>query len=299
MSSVAVLISTYNGEKYLEEQLESIVAQRGVTPIIIVRDDGSTDNTCKILDKWEKRGALKWYDGPNMGPARSFLNLLRNAGYADYYAFADQDDYWLPEKMSVAIEKLAPYKNEPALYFCQTQLVNKDLHKIDSVIIDPLLTFGESLVYQFIGGCTMVMNRKLLDVINRYTPLYLNMHDVWIYEVAQAIGAHIIFDPVPYILYRQHGDNVMGQTTSRAAHWKDRTGRVMRREWHARSRLAQSVYEGYHEMMSEEKLNILKDFIDGKKSLRKRLRLLSDDRYRCADKGTYRFFHVAVLLNIY
>ena len=147
MSRVVVLLSTYNGERFLEEQLESIVAQKGVTPIIIVRDDGSTDNTCKILDKWQKKNALRWYNGPNMGPARSFLNLLRDSDDEDYYAFSDQDDYWLPEKLDVAISKLAPYKDEPALYFCQTQLVDKNLKEIDSVVIDPLLTMGEALVY--------------------------------------------------------------------------------------------------------------------------------------------------------
>ena len=299
MSRVVVLLSTYNGERFLEEQLESIVAQKGVTPIIIVRDDGSTDNTCKILDKWQKKNALRWYNGPNMGPARSFLNLLRDSDDEDYYAFSDQDDYWLPEKLDVAISKLAPYKDEPALYFCQTQLVDKNLKEIDSVVIDPLQTMGEALVYQFIGGCTMVMNHKLRNIINRYTPLYLSMHDVWIYEVAQAINAHIIFDRIPYILYRQHGDNVMGQTTSQVAHWKDRTSRVIRRDWHARSRLAQEVYDGYHEIMTEDNIKILHDFIDGKKNLKKRLRLLTDDRYRCADKATYCYFRLAVLLNIY
>ena len=69
---MVVLLSTYNGERFLEEQLESIVAQKGVKPTIIVRDDGSTDRTREILDKWQERGRLRWYNGPNMGPARSF-----------------------------------------------------------------------------------------------------------------------------------------------------------------------------------------------------------------------------------
>ena len=299
MKGVMVLLSTYNGERFLEEQLESIVAQKGVRPSIVVRDDGSTDGTCAILDKWQDKRLLRWYDGPNMGPARSFLSLLSNCGEADYYAFSDQDDYWMPEKLEAAIGKLTRYGDEPALYFSQTQLADMDLKEIDSVIIDPLLTMGEALVYQFIGGCTMVMNRRLRDIVNRYTPLYVTMHDVWIYEVAQAIGAHIEFDRVPYILYRQHGDNVIGQTTSQAAHWKDRTGRAVRREWHARSRLAQEVYDGYHEFMTEENIRTVRDFIDGKKHLRKRLRLLTDERYRCADAATYRYFRLAVMLNVY
>ena len=299
MKGVMVLLSTYNGERFLEEQLESIVAQKGVRPSIVVRDDGSTDGTCAILDKWQDKRLLRWYDGPNMGPARSFLSLLSNCGEADYYAFSDQDDYWMPEKLEAAIGKLTRYGDEPALYFSQTQLADMDLKEIDSVIIDPLLTMGEALVYQFIGGCTMVMNRRLRDIVNRYTPLYVTMHDVWIYEVAQAIGAHIEFDRVPYILYRQHGDNVLGQTTSQAAHWKDRTGRAVRREWHARSRLAQEVYDGYHEFMTEENIRTVRDFIDGKKHLRKRLRLLTDERYRCADAATYRYFRLAVMLNVF
>ena len=299
MKGVMVLLSTYNGERFLEEQLESIVAQKGVRPSIVVRDDGSTDGTCAILDKWQDKRLLRWYDGPNMGPARSFLSLLSNCGEADYYAFSDQDDYWMPEKLEAAIGKLTRYGDEPALYFSQTQLADMDLKEIDSVIIDPLLTMGEALVYQFIGGCTMVMNRRLRDIVNRYTPLYVTMHDVWIYEVAQAIGAHIEFDRVPYILYRQHGDNVLGQTTSQAAHWKDRTGRAVRREWHVRSRLAQEVYDGYHEFMTEENIRTVRDFIDGKKHLRKRLRLLTDERYRCADAATYRYFRLAVMLNVY
>ena len=133
MNHVVVLLSTYNGERFLEEQLESIVAQKGVKPTIIVRDDGSTDRTREILDKWQEGGRLRWYNGPNMGPARSFLNLLRDSDDADYYAFSDQDDYWLPEKLDVATSKLAPYGDEPALYFSQTQLVDKDLKEIDSV----------------------------------------------------------------------------------------------------------------------------------------------------------------------
>ena len=74
--------------------------------------------------------------------------------------------------------------------------------------IEPLLTFGESLVYEFIPGCTMVFNRKLRDIVNRYSPAYLPMHDVWIYSVALAVGAKIYFDKSPHILYRHHRSRI-------------------------------------------------------------------------------------------
>ncbi len=299
MKNVTVLLSTYNGERYLDEQLNSIIAQKGVIPKILVRDDGSTDQTHDILDRWKQQSDLSWYSGENVGPAKSFLDLLRNAGDACYYAFSDQDDYWLPDKLQSAVSKLEAYERRPALYFCQTELVDKDLNRIDSVIIHPRLTFGESLVYQFVGGCTMVMNRALRDIINKYAPEYLSMHDVWIYDVAQAIGAHVVFDEIPHILYRQHGGNVTGQSTSVMTEWKHRTGRLVKRELHSRSKVAMEICKGYYDMMPEENKSILTDFIAGKDSLRKRLLLLNDRRFRCSDAETYHNFRMALLTNIY
>lgn len=299
MKSVTVLLSTYNGEKYLDEQLESIVSQEGVSTRIIARDDGSTDNTLSILEQWKGKAYLSWYNGGNLGPALSFMDLLKNAGGAQYYALSDQDDYWLSDKLQIAVNSLEKYNKRPALYFCQTELVDKDLNRIDSVIIHPRLTFGEALVYHFVGGCTMVMNRALRDIIIRYTPKYINMHDVWIYNVAQAIGAHVVFDNTPHILYRQHGDNVIGQSTSVITEWKNRTGRLVKRELHSRSKLAQEIHTGYYDMMPEENRRILDDFIAGKTHIKKRMQLMRDRRFRCSDTETYHNFRLAVLTNIY
>ncbi len=299
MKKVTILLSSYNGENYLEEQLESIVAQKDVLTSILVRDDGSTDGTCDILDRWQQKTDLRWYRGENIGPARSFMDLLRQASDSCYYAFSDQDDYWLSDKLKVAVDKLESYEKRPALYFCQTELVDKNLNRVNSVIIHPRLTFGESLVYQFIGGCTMVMNRALRDVILMYDPQYLSMHDVWIYDVAQAIGAHVVFDHIPHILYRQHGGNVTGQSTSVMTEWKHRTGRIIKRELHSRSRLAQEIRTGFFDVMPEDNRCVLSDFIAGKSHLIQRLRLLKDHRFLCSDRKTWHNFQIAVLMNIY
>ena len=142
MKKVTILLSSYNGETYLDEQLESIVAQKGVMTDILVRDDGSSDHTCDILDQWQQKTSLRWYSGENIGPARSFMDLLRQADDSCYYAFSDQDDYWLSDKLKVAVDKLESYERRPALYFCQTELVDKKLNRVNSVIIHPRLTFG-------------------------------------------------------------------------------------------------------------------------------------------------------------
>ncbi len=299
MKKVTILLSSFNGEAYLEEQLESIVVQKDVLTNILVRDDGSSDHTCDILEQWHHKANLSWYCGENIGPARSFMDLLRKADDSCYYAFSDQDDYWLSDKLKVAVDKLESYEKRPALYFCQTELVDKNLNRVNSVIIHPRLSFGEALVYQFVGGCTMVMNRALRDIILKYDPQYLSMHDVWIYDVAQAIGAHVVFDHIPHILYRQHGGNVTGQSTSVMTEWKHRTGRLVKRDLHSRSKVAQEILKGYFAMMPEENRCILTDFIEAKTHLKQRLKLLHDRRFRCGDKDTYHNFRMAVLMNIY
>ncbi len=167
---VVVLMSTYNGEKYLREQIDSILGQRDVEVSLLVRDDGSTDATLAILDEYKTSGVLDYYCGSNIGPARSFMHLLQNAPESDFYAFSDQDDIWMDDKLLAATSTLKGHESEPALYFSQTQLVDADLNKIPSVIIHPKLTFGESLIYKFIGGCTMVMNHRLREAVGSFMP---------------------------------------------------------------------------------------------------------------------------------
>ena len=89
MEKVIVLLSTYNGGKYLSEQLDSLVAQKGVDVGILVRDDGSTDTTLSILDEWQEKGLLTWYSSGNLGPGKSFMDLLKRAPSGAYYAFCD------------------------------------------------------------------------------------------------------------------------------------------------------------------------------------------------------------------
>ena len=125
MKRVNVLLSSYNGEAFIEEQLQSVAAQEGVTTNIIVRDDGSTDGTRDILDRWQESGKLTWYGGDNIGWSDSFMHLLVHAPEADYYAFCDQDDIWMPDKLKVAVEHLERHPDTPTLY-CSNLLRYRD-----------------------------------------------------------------------------------------------------------------------------------------------------------------------------
>lgn len=127
MRNILVLMSTYNGEKYLKEQIDSILAQKNVEVTIRVRDDGSTDGTIRILEEYQKCGKLNWYSSTNMGPAKSFLDLVYNAPLKyDYYAFCDQDDYWKEDKLYKAIERLEHFDDKPALYHCELEIVDEN-----------------------------------------------------------------------------------------------------------------------------------------------------------------------------
>lgn len=294
---ITVLMSSYNGERYIREQIDSILHQQEVNIKLFVRDDGSTDGTLQILQEYQEAGLLNFYTGKNLKPARSFMQLLKDAPQADYYAFSDQDDYWKPTKLNQAIKRLKLSTNTPALYFCQTQLADKDLKLLPSIEIHPLLTFGEALIYQFIGGCTIVINQLLRDIIIRYQPQYLPMHDVWLYDVAQAVGADIYFDAIPQILYRQHDKNVIGQGYNALTEWKRRLRRLTQCE-HLRSRMAQEILRGYSENMTKENRIIAGKIAKQDRNIKERLSVAFDKHYMASDWRTYIRFQICNFLNL-
>lgn len=296
--NIIVLMSTYNGERFLQQQVDSIIRQEGVNVHLLVRDDGSTDQTLSMLEQYKAKGALDYYQGGNMGSARSFMQLLKDAPAAEYYAFSDQDDYWLQDKLWTAVQHIGNSES-PALYFCQTQLADKDLNHLPTPRLNPMGTFGESLVYQFIGGCTMVMNKALRDIVITYEPKFLQMHDVWIYCIAKAIHANVHYDPTPHMLYRQHDRNVVGQGYGRLKEWKRRFRRVVQEGRQERYHIAVELQQGFKALMSHENAELLNSYILAKRSIVRRIALIFDKRLRCSDAGTYHRFILSLLLNTY
>lgn len=297
-NEILVLMSTYNGEKYLREQIDSILAQEGVDVRLLVRDDGSTDSTLDLLEEYKEKRGIDYYTGENVGPQRSFMQLLEQAPDCDYYAFADQDDVWLSDKLASAVKRLEKYTAVPALYFSQTQLVDEELHPLQNVYIHPYLTFGESLLYKFASGCTMVFNRNLRKLCIARPPEVMPMHDMWVYGVAAAVGAAIEFDEQPHILYRQHASNVVGLGQGFLYEWSFRTRRFFSQSG-IRSTLARQLYECIGGRMPARNKQTIRLFLDGKKSWLKRLEILWNHDLRCADRTTQILFWANLLLNKY
>ena len=273
--SIQILLSTYNGEKYLEEQIESLRKQVGVDFSIFVRDDGSTDNTKSILEKYAKEGALIWYDGENIKPAHSFFDLMKNASEFDYYAFCDQDDVWANNKLFMAIEKLNKCEvKTPSMYFSRAQLVDERLNTIKSKNYPKdKFTFGTALIRNNVTGCTMVFNKTLLELVNHYNPKYLSMHDHWIYVLCLALNGNIIYDANSYIKYRQHESNACGADNSLINRFK-KSGFSDKNK--IRYNIAVQLYDNYLGLIPKENTLLLEKIIKYHNSMYDKFNLIFD-----------------------
>ena len=299
MHRVEVLMSTYNAMKFGAAQLSSILAQAGVEVQLRVRDDGSTDGTQQWLDVEAAKGHLVWWQGENLKPARSFMELLEKADEeAEYYAFADQDDIWLSDKLNAAVARMEKSGDAPALYFSRTQPVNEQMEPLPALTFTPRVTFGEALMCHVATGHTMMMNASLRRVLLDYRPEFLPMHDMWVYLVALAVGAKVYYDEKPHVHYRQHSENVLGIRESTCARWKRRwtEWREGRQEF---SQLAEEVRKGFFEMMPEDERRVLTLFLDAKHRCLSRVRLLCAPEFRSGNRSRNLRFLLTVLTNSY
>ncbi|MCW3763737.1 glycosyltransferase family 2 protein [Weissella confusa] len=215
--TIAILMSTYNGEKYLAQQIDSIRKQSYKNWCLMIRDDGSSDDTVKIIEKYQSednrieflnQGAIR-----NVGVVRSFFELLRETE-ADFYMFSDQDDYWLPNKVELALQEILKLDNsQPNCVYTNLQIVDKDLNGKELLLKRNWQSFTKVLFTNNVYGCTMMINNSLKKMVNfkqiDYQRIY--MHDWWLALIAAEFG-NLRFIDKATILYRQHGSNQVGAT---------------------------------------------------------------------------------------
>ena len=257
---IVVLMSTYNGEKYIKEQINSILNQKGDFQLDLwVRDDGSKDKTQKILEEYAKHGKLRWYSGDNLGPAKSFIDLIRRCLGYDYYAFADQDDYWMPYKVSAAI-KMIERKKGPQLYFSNAELVDSKMNSLGRNVykISPKLDFETLTCAGGILGCTTLFNAELARWIQeKEMPNKIVMHDFYIDELCVALGGKITYDMRPFMKYRQHGNNVVGVSSGILGTIKSRIKDIFRKPKVSIAQQANEILRIYRGDISAEKIKWL------------------------------------------
>ena len=220
-NTVAILLSTFNGERYLQEQLKSIANQSYRDWLLLWRDDGSSDESRAIMAQFAAQAGYGRCieiknPGLRLGASKSFLTLLREAEGYPFVAFADQDDVWLPSKLERAVTYLRSVaETTPALYCGRQKIVDESLGPKG---YSPLPRFGlhfpSALLQNVVTGCTTALNREACRCINLISPPEQTMHDWWAYIVIAAMKGAIYFDPTPAILYRQHSCNTVGVTPS-------------------------------------------------------------------------------------
>lgn len=278
---VQVLLSTYNGAAFLRPQLDSLLYQTGVELSILIRDDGSTDNTVALIkDQIARYPQIRLIEGTNLGVVPSYFALMNAADPAvDFFAFCDQDDVWLPTKLATAVQTLAAF-SLPAV-FASPVLITQD--GVTTVGQTPVprkpLALGNALVQNRLIGCSVVFNRALLALVREFPPdtAQVNMHDWWVYLVAAAFG-QVVFHPQPTLLYRQHTANVVGLKSDSM----DAKMKRFKQNRRACSRQAQMFLDAFAPRLSAEQIQLIKRIADEYRLL-PRIRLaLSGQVYRQA-----------------
>ncbi len=300
---VAIMLSTYNGEEYLDEQLKSIYEQTYKSIKLYVRDDGSNDNTLQIIDKWSAKMDITVIESEmNVGPAKSFLEIVKKVGEHAVYAFCDQDDIWDNDKVEIAMKRLTQSSEVPTLYFSNSRLINN----VGEVIAEtthleaPIITFESEVVCGYCPGCAMFFNRTLLELVNAENYSSVPMHDTLFVLTALAVG-NVIYDKIPRFSRRMHAHNVVGKKG------KNFLGKIKQTvsTWFVNSKkcpLNQFAYELYDNLKVIGDLNLneseLLKLIDYKKGIKNKLVIYKSAAYTTKNKRALRSFHIRLFLNL-
>lgn len=304
LESVLVLMSTYNGEKYIQEQITSILTQDNVQTILIIRDDGSTDSTVSIIqDFMSKYSNIYVINGTNIGCKNSFYELCSYSQKyfpsIEYYAFADQDDYWKPNKLYEGIKKLKKEnKNFPLLYYCQTTLVDRELNYIKQIHSKTDTdNFIEVCISYPASGCTMIFNKSSLELFILGVPEHMYLHDSWMIKMVAACNGIIIKDENSYILYRQHGTNVVGASNTFISVLKRRFAALTEKRCQ-RSKELRNILKTYESFITPNNLKTINTFVNYKNNIISKTKLLFSSKYKYRNSSNI-FFKISILLNLF
>ena len=229
MNRITVLLATYNGSKYIGQMIDSVLAQDYDDFHLILSDDGSKDDTTRILEECACAYPDKithYRSGMRFGNAQDhFMHLLMQFRETPYIMFCDQDDYWHPDKMRKTLEKMKEIEKsgQPAMVHTDLRVVDGALGLMDpsfmhfSKLQGDRLALNQLLVQNVVTGCTMMLNRALAELACHHLPKdNILMHDWWLALIAAALGTTGYLSEAT-IDYRQHGNNVVGAKNTRSA----------------------------------------------------------------------------------
>lgn len=282
---VCVLMSSYNGEAFIKEQIESILNQSCEEISLLIRDDGSSDRTVDIVESMKSEN-ITLYKGSNIGVQKSFSKLIKTAldmkQNFQFFAFADQDDVWESGKLVRAVEKLNGMDMTlPCMYFSNLEITDEKLNHVGYVYKKKqkrTITKKTSLVRNYAYGCTMVFNRAAAEKYREGMHARMWMHDYWMFLICMFLGQYY-FDRRSYIRYRQHGNNSVG--IRKNAYWTIRTKikSFQMLSTHPREDMSRDFKMIYGKLLKEQDLAVIEEFLGYRKSIGKRFKAVSDKDY--------------------
>lgn len=309
MGKIDILLSTFNGEKYIRELLDSLIKQTFCDWRLLIRDDGSTDNTVKIVYEYARNYPDKIVfaedEDKNIGVCQSFARLLEQSD-SEYAMFCDQDDVWLDNKIEITFNKMkeieSKNKDIPVLIHTDLRVVDAGLSIVSNSMwrfqkLDPRRKSLNYLIVQNnVTGCTTMINKKLKEIALPL-PKEAIVHDWWVALSASAFG-EIGYIDRPTILYRQHGKNDIGAKEYSLKYFFARLNNIEGANmiFYKSTEQAGAFLEKCEGILDEENKDMLECFssMDNKRTME---RLKSIFKYRFTKSGLLRNAgYVALLL---
>lgn len=297
---VVVMMSTYNGEKYIAEQVKSISSQEiNADLTLLVRDDGSKDNTLLILHKFESKVNIKYIeDDLSLGAAKSFWKLLMNAPEADYYAFVDQDDIWDKNKLAIAVQTIG-HSNNCVLWTSNCRLISGDgkVIKENNHKFTPYFDIPSQLICGSIQGCAMVMNQAALNYLRTIDIKKIPMHDLVTMEYIIANGK-VLYEPKPLFSYRIHSNNLVAKDGKNLVKRLKGTANLWIKNRYEVSNFAKQIKHDLEYCLDSDVVKYLEELGNCKKSMKSRIFILRSPLTRTRNLAGLRSYIIRVILGI-
>lgn len=300
---IAIMLSTYNGKRYLREQLDSIMNQDIDAQVVLyIRDDNSNDETEEIVSKYSKKMQINFWHRKNVGPAKSFWELFMNGDIqADYYAFCDQDDIWDANKLQKAIISLEKFENCAALWCSNCRLIDSSGKLLEEKMQKEKIELSliSQIVCGTIQGAAMVFNNRLREYVYNKNIEEFPMHDFVLITYALSCG-RVIYDEEPSFSYRIHENNVVAsggkslfsRLKSSYYRWFSKQHR------YENSKFAERILIDNKEYLDEETIKYLNCVAHCKYNIINRYRILVNPLTKAQNKKAERSFKIRVLLGI-
>lgn len=284
---ILVLMSTYNGECYLSEQIDSVLSQEGVEVHLLIRDDGSKDSTRKILDEYSRSYTnIEVLKADNVGFVKSFSTLVNIAvsqySHFDFYAFCDQDDIWMPNKLKIACDFLSLKDDSlPNLFTSNSIFVDSDKTQLRLFHKGGIPQFrqGSILIYSTEQGCSMVFNRKAAEIYSTHSP-QKTWHDRWMYYICFYFGS-VSYYHKPLFLYRIHSGNALGNI---GPQMRFASVKELRNPHSVHLEMAEEFYSSFNIELSDSYKKIIKKYLTYRKKIHSKLSLVFSKEFAYPEK---------------